>query len=64
MLSQQLQKIVENLCSEGCIAVKEYIAALDKGDVLVQTQDLKAEDVAKVLAELKSIMAVYDKTDN
>ena len=64
MLSQQLQNIVENLCSEGCIAVNEYIAVLDKGDVLAQTQNLNTGDVALVLAELKSIMAVYDKTDS
>jgi hypothetical protein len=50
---------VENICQKGCRRVREDIAALERGEVIEEVALLDATERARVLAELKSIMAVY-----
>ncbi|MFW2374537.1 MAG: hypothetical protein ACN4GM_15535 [Gammaproteobacteria bacterium] len=60
----KVTKAIEEICAHGCIRVNEVIIELEKGQELQHTQDLSDEETASVLAELKSIMAVYDKDEN
>ena len=50
---------VEALCAKGCRQVRQDIAALEAGASLPEVADLTPEQRARVLAELKQIMAVY-----
>ncbi len=59
MLDSNVACCVETLCNKGCKAVRDDIAALESGQGLPETRELRAEEVRAVLAELKSIMAVY-----
>jgi hypothetical protein len=59
-LPPKLQQCVESLCGEGCQAVYGYIEQLEHGGSVPQTELLTYEERQHVLAELKSIMAVYD----
>lgn len=61
-LSPKLQRCVESLCGDGCQAVNGYIDQLEHGGAVPQTELLSYEEQQYVLAELKSIMAVYDGT--
>ena len=51
---------MEALCSEGCDRVYRYIRALEKGEEFPQVAHLSMEDRRVVLAQLVSIMYVYD----
>ena len=57
--SVQLSECLEALCQCGCDAVLATIAAMEAGQTVPQTEQLNTEERAIVLAELKSIMAVY-----
>ena len=59
-LPPKLQRCVESLCCDGCRAVNGYIEQLEHGGAVPQTELLSYEEQQHVLAELKSIMAVYD----
>jgi hypothetical protein len=54
-----LEVRVEVICERGCRLVREAIDTLEQGQELPETADLSAAERAWVLAELKSIMAVY-----
>jgi hypothetical protein len=58
--SDKVQECVEALCQNGCIAVRATIDALELGMPVAQTDGMQPEERSAVLAELKSIMAVYD----
>jgi len=57
--SPTVEHCIEALCHQGCRAVWGQIATLEKGDSLPETEGLSREETAYVLAELKTIMAVY-----
>jgi len=59
-LSPKLQQCIESLCTEGCRSVYSYIEQLENGGSVPQTDLLTYEERQHVLAELKSIMAVYE----
>ena len=59
----KVTKTVETICAQGCARVNELIIELDKGSKIKDTQELTQEETTAVLAELKAIMAVYDKDD-
>ena len=61
-LTPKLQRCVESLCGDGCQAVNSYIEQLENGGTIPHTELLSYEEQQYVLAELKSIMAVYDGT--
>ena len=52
---------VEAMCQCGCEAVRASISALELGQSVVQVEGFDAEQRARLLAELKAIMAVYDR---
>lgn len=58
-LPPKLQQCVESLCGDGCQAVYRHIEHLESGGSLPQTEQLEYAEQQQVLAELKSIMAVY-----
>jgi hypothetical protein len=53
---------IEALCQLGCDSVRNTIAALEQGQPVAQMEGLDAEQRRRVLAELKAIMAVYDRS--
>jgi len=61
MLKPELQTVVEKLCEDGCKAVNQYINAIQSGDYPAPLRKLDHRDCDAILAELKSIMAVYDR---
>jgi len=61
MLKPELQTVVEHLCKDGCNAVNSYISAIQSGDYPELVRGLDHQDRDAVLAELKSIMAIYDR---
>lgn len=60
MLKPEIQTVVERLCEDGCSAVNQYIAAIQSGRYPEAMRELDHKDCDAVLAELKSIMSVYD----
>jgi len=63
MLEPVLQQVVEQLCNEGCQQVNAYIQEIESGQLPDNMQPLNNGDREKVLSELKSIMAVYERCD-
>ena len=58
---EAVQACVEAICNLGCRTVNAVIQSLEAGRPIPQTEGLSADAVARVLAELKAIMAVYDR---
>jgi hypothetical protein len=61
MLDPELQTVVDHLCEDGCKAVTQYIDEIEKGDFPAPMRNLNPQQCQVVLAELKSIMAVYTR---
>lgn len=59
---QRIEVALESLCGQGCKAVWGVIASLESGQALPQTDGLSEQELETLLAELKSIMAVYAGT--
>ncbi len=59
MNHQAIEYSVERLCNKGCRQVREDIESLERGVVLEEVRGLEAPERARVLEELKAIMAVY-----
>ncbi len=59
MNQDKINQCVEALCALGCRTVSSIIRELEYGAPLAQTAHLDADERQAVLAELKSIMAVY-----
>ncbi|MGB5833234.1 MAG: hypothetical protein WBG92_14740 [Thiohalocapsa sp.] len=54
-----LEARLEAICEKGCRLVWDDIAILERGQELAETEDLDAAERAWLLAELKTVMAVY-----
>jgi hypothetical protein len=59
--SNNVSACVEAVCLLGCDAVRATIAALETGLPVAQAEGLDTEQRNHLLAELKAIMAVYDR---
>lgn len=59
MNQDKINLCVEALCELGCRTVSSIIREMEHGAPPVQTAHLDADERRAVLAELKSIMAVY-----
>lgn len=59
---QKIDLLLESLCGEGCKAVWGVIENLESGTALPQTDGLSESELDTLLAELKSVMAVYAGT--
>jgi hypothetical protein len=57
---RKIDDCVEALCRKGCREVSRIILALERNEPVAETLALSSGERAAVLAELKSIMAVYD----
>jgi hypothetical protein len=55
----RLEARLEALCEKGCRHVWRDIDALERGEELLETSDLTADERCWLLRELKQIMAVY-----
>jgi hypothetical protein len=58
-LQSPVDLIIEAVCQRGCRYVLETIAQLDRGEVPAGLISFEGAEQQAVLAELKSIMAVY-----
>lgn len=58
----RIDLVLESLCGQGCKAVWDVIASLESGQALPQTDGLTQDELDALLAELKSVMAVYAGT--
>jgi hypothetical protein len=54
-----LEVRLETICERGCRQVWDAIDILEQDGDLPETQDLTPAERARLLAELKSVMAVY-----
>lgn len=59
MNRQLVEQCVERLCGKGCRAVWADIDALEAEVALPEVEGLSRPEIAAVVAELRSIMAVY-----
>ncbi len=55
----RVDECIERLCQKGCSQVWGDIDALERGDSLPETDGLSGVERRRVLAELKTVMAVY-----
>ncbi len=60
MNQNPVEQAVEMLCLKGCKALWADIAFMEKGGVLPELANLDEGQRREVLAEIKSIMAVYE----
>lgn len=60
MNKRLVEQSVEKLCHKGCRAVWADIRTLEAGKSLPETDGLSATEIEAVIAELKSIMSVYE----
>jgi len=60
----KVNQCVESLCQSGCETVRATITSMEMDLRSSQTQDLDPNEYKAVLNELKSIMSVYDPSDN
>lgn len=61
MDSDKINHCVELLSLKGCAEVWRIIDALEQNLVVAESSNLNQEERTAVLAELKSIMAVYQE---
>jgi len=61
LISANTQHCIEQLCADGCQAVYHYIQKLEQGEHVPYIDNLNETEKQQVLAELKSIMGVYNK---
>jgi len=54
---------IEQICQQGCTAVREVIVSLESHDSVAELDHLSDEQKQQVLSELKIVMSVYDQQD-
>jgi hypothetical protein len=54
-----LDAAIEAICQKGCRQVNQDIARLERGETLPEQRALTAAEGARLLDELRAIMAVY-----
>lgn len=59
--NEQVNRCIDRLCELGCDQVRSAITALESGQAPPQANALDAQQRQRVLHELKTIMAVYDR---
>lgn len=60
MNPQKIEQAIDLICDQGCARIRVLIQLLETGATIPETQALNVEESLVVLAELKSIMAIYD----
>ena len=59
--NNNLQDIIEQICSAGCERVNEVIEILDRNETVEETKQLSPENCKALLHELKAIMSIYEQ---
>lgn len=59
MASDDIDHVVERICTQGCRAVREMVSRLAAGEDLPETRGLGAYERNLVLLELSEVMEVY-----
>lgn len=54
---------VEYICGQGCNFVREVIVRIESNDTVAELKHLEIGQQQQVLVELKTIMSVYDLSD-
>lgn len=61
MNQQKIVHTITVICDQGCAHTRMLIQALEAGAAIQETTDLDEAERQAVLAELKSIMLIYDQ---
>ncbi len=59
MTTTDFDKLIEEVCKQGCIQVNQTISQLEKGQCPDELQQLNPTERDSVLKELKSVMDIY-----
>lgn len=59
--ADSVEEHVEHICEQGCRVVRKAIDDFDHGQQIADLQNLSNTERDRVMAELKDIMAVYEK---
>ena len=59
MTTTDFDKLIEDVCGQGCIQVNQTIRQLEKGQCPDELQQLNPTERDSVLKELKSVMDIY-----
>lgn len=57
---KKIDQAVTLICDQGCTRIRVLIQHLETGAIIQETIELDETERQAVLAELKSIMAIYD----
>lgn len=60
MNSQKIEHTIHLIFDQGCVRIRALIQILETGAAIQETTELNEAERQAVLAELKSIMAIYD----
>lgn len=60
MNPNKIEQAVTLICDQGCARIRVLIQHLETGAIIQETIELDETERQTVLAELKSIMAIYD----
>ncbi|MDP1681154.1 MAG: hypothetical protein Q8L39_05200 [Burkholderiales bacterium] len=60
MSQLKIEHAVTLICDQGCVRIRVLIQTLETGSAIQETTELNEAERQAVLAELKSIMAIYD----
>ena len=60
MTTADFDRLIEEVCGQGCIQVNQTINQLEKGLCPEQLEQLSKLECETVLKELKSVMDIYD----
>ena len=60
MNQQKIQDTVAQICDLGCARIRQLIGSMESGAAIRETTGLNEAEHQAVLAELKSVMAIYD----
>lgn len=60
MSNNEVERLVDQICEQGCDAVRSVIRNLEARSPLPETARLDPSAQAALLRELKDIMQVYD----
>lgn len=63
MISDTFNQCIEQLCQQGCNAVRRVIDELQQGFPVPEAVQLSQEEQRTLLQELQEIMSVYDNRD-
>lgn len=60
MTTIDFDRLIEEVCGQGCIQVNQTINQLEKGQCPEQLEQLSKLERETVLKELKSVMDIYE----